>query len=82
MTAPADFRQYALNCMREAECADNAVMRLTMLGLARIWMEAALEMDSVILANDELARKDDATTQSTQITPEKRRGRQLGRPLS
>jgi hypothetical protein len=34
-------------------------------------MDTALEMDSVILANDELARKDDATTQSTQITPEK-----------
>jgi hypothetical protein len=71
MTAPTDFRQYALDCMREAENADDAAIRLIMLGLARIWMDTALEMDSVILAKDELARKDDATTQSTQITPEK-----------
>jgi hypothetical protein len=68
MTAPADFRQYALDCMREAECADNDVMRLTMLGLARIWMEAALETDqSVMRANEDLARKDGATIQSTPI---------------
>jgi hypothetical protein len=68
MTAPADFRQYALDCMREAERADDATMRLTMLGLARIWMGVALEMDQqLMLASDELARKDDATGQPTLI---------------
>ena len=45
MTTPAEYREMALDCMREAEGADSAVMRLTMVGLARIWMDLALEVD-------------------------------------
>lgn len=45
MTTPAEYREMALDCMREAEGADSAAMRLTMTGLARIWMDLALEAD-------------------------------------
>ena len=45
MTTPAEYREMALDCMREAESADNAMMRLTMVGLARIWMDLAVEVD-------------------------------------
>ncbi len=63
MITPADFRQYALDCMREADHADDAAMRLTMFGLARIWMDVALEMDRHSLAGDERAPKDHANGQ-------------------
>jgi hypothetical protein len=60
MTTPADFRQYALDCMREAECADHGATRLTMCGLARLWMGLALEMDQrAMLARDERRARDD-----------------------
>jgi hypothetical protein len=45
MTLHADFRQYALDCMREAESADNIATQLAMVGLARVWMDVALELD-------------------------------------
>ena len=45
MTTPAEYREMALDCMREAESADSAAMRLTMTGLARIWMDLALDVD-------------------------------------
>ena len=45
MSTPAEYREFALDCMREAECADSATMRLTMAGLARIWMQVALDME-------------------------------------
>ena len=43
MTTPAEYRQLALECMREAEGADHPLMRSNMMGLARIWMRLALE---------------------------------------
>ena len=42
MTTPAEYRQLALECMREAEGADHPLMRANMMGLARIWMRLAL----------------------------------------
>jgi hypothetical protein len=45
MTTPAEYRRFALECMREAERADDAAMRLSMAGLARVWMQVALELD-------------------------------------
>jgi hypothetical protein len=45
MSTPAEYREFALDCMREAECADSATMRLTMVGMARIWMRVALDME-------------------------------------
>lgn len=56
MTTPAEYRKFALDCMREAESADNAAMRLTMVGMARIWMDVALELDQRVMR----ARNDDA----------------------
>ena len=57
MTTPAEYRQFALECMREAEHADDAAMRLTMAGLARIWMQVAFELDKdAVLASDEATR--------------------------
>jgi hypothetical protein len=45
MVSPAEYREFALECMRDAECADDVGMRLTMFGLARIWMNVALELE-------------------------------------
>lgn len=55
MTTPAEYRKFALDCMREAESADNAAMRLTMVGMARIWMDVALELDQRVMraSNDD-----------------------------
>ena len=39
MTTPAEFRKFASDCMREAECADSVSMQWTMIGLARIGLE-------------------------------------------
>ena len=57
MTTPAEYRELALDCMREAERADSAEMRLTMVGLARIWMDLALELDQCLTPDDDDARK-------------------------
>jgi len=57
MTTAAEYRELALDCMREAEGADSAMMRLTMVGLARIWMDIALELDHRIMPeSDDEAR--------------------------
>ena len=56
MTTPAEYRKFALDCMREAQHADDAAMRLTMAGLARVWMQVASELDQdAMLASDEAA---------------------------
>lgn len=56
MTTPAEYRQLALDCMREADHADDVAIRLTMGGLARVWMGVALELDQHVME----ASKDDA----------------------
>jgi hypothetical protein len=55
MTTSAYYRKFALDCMREAESADDAAMRLTMVGMARIWMGVALELDKHVMraSNDD-----------------------------
>ena len=61
MSTPAEYRAFALDCMREAECADSATMRLTMAGMARIWMQVALEMERHVgLADDDPDHRTDA----------------------
>jgi hypothetical protein len=45
MSTPAEYRELALDCMREAEGADSVTMRVTMAGLAGIWMRLALDME-------------------------------------
>lgn len=52
MTTPADFRQYALDCMREAESADDIAMQLAMVGLARVWTDVASVWTDVALELD------------------------------
>ena len=61
MSTPAEYRELALDCMREAECADSATMRLTMVGLARMWMQVALEMEQHVgFAGDDPHDRTDA----------------------
>ena len=61
MSRPAEYRELALDCMREAEGADNATMRLTMVGLARVWMQVAVEMEQHGgLADDDPHHRTDA----------------------
>ena len=59
MSTPAEYREFALGCMREAECADSATMRLTMVGMARIWMRVALDMEQR-MADDGPHQRSDA----------------------
>ena len=57
MTTPAEYREFAIDCMRLAEGAENAGLRDIMMGLARVWMRTSLEVeDYVTLAGDEPAR--------------------------
>ena len=61
MSTPAEYREFALGCMREAECADSASMRLAMIDLARMWMRVALQMEQhVDLAGDDPHHRTDA----------------------
>jgi hypothetical protein len=57
MTTPADFREFADDCLRWAEDAEDAGQRDTLIGIARMWMETALTIDQyVTLAGDTPAR--------------------------
>ena len=57
MTTSADYREFAIDCMRLAEQEENAALRDTMMGLARVWFRTAMTMDQyVTLAGDDPAR--------------------------
>ena len=57
MTTPADYRGFALDCVRLAEQEDNAGLRDIMMGLARAWYRTAISMDQcVTMAGDDPAR--------------------------
>jgi hypothetical protein len=57
MTTPAEYREFAIDCMRLAEQEENAGLRDTMMGLARVWFRTALMMDEhVMVAGDDPAR--------------------------
>ena len=54
MTTPADYREFALDCMRWAEAEENAGLRDIMMGLARVWMRTSLDVGQyVTLAGDD-----------------------------
>jgi hypothetical protein len=53
MTTPADYRDFARDCLRWAEQAGDAAQSDTLIGIARMWMRTALIMEEqVTLAND------------------------------
>jgi hypothetical protein len=57
MTTPADYREFAIDCMRLAEQQENAGIRDIMMGLARVWYRTALTVDDYItLAGDDPKR--------------------------
>ena len=57
MTTPADYRDFAIDCMRLAEQQENAGIRDIMMGLARVWYRTALTVDDyVTLAGDDPKR--------------------------
>ena len=57
MTTPAEYREFAIDCMRLAEEEENAGLRDTMMGLARAWFRTAIMMDQhVTLAGNDPAR--------------------------
>jgi hypothetical protein len=60
MTTPAKYRQFALDCMREAEGTESAAMRQIMIGLSRIWMRTSLEAQQNLMAADESRASDSA----------------------
>jgi hypothetical protein len=53
MTTPADYREFARDCLRWAEQASDAAQSDTLMGIARMWMRTALIMEEhATLAND------------------------------
>jgi hypothetical protein len=53
MTTPADYREFARDCLRWAEQAGDAAQSDTLIGIARMWMRTALIMEEqATLAND------------------------------
>jgi hypothetical protein len=53
MTTPADYREFARDCLRWADQAGDAAQSQTLTGIARMWMRTALIMeDQVTLAKD------------------------------
>ena len=57
MTTPAEFREFALDCLHWAEDAKDAAQRDTLIGIARMWMNTAIVVDQyVTLAGDTPAR--------------------------
>ena len=57
MTTPAEYRAFALDCIREAEGAENGAMREIMMKLAHVWLRTSLEVERRVLAGDESARE-------------------------
>jgi hypothetical protein len=56
MTTPAEYREFALDCMRLAEGAEDAGLRNLMTDLARVWMRTASKVeDDITLAGDDPA---------------------------
>jgi hypothetical protein len=60
MTTPAEYRRFALDCMREAEGTESVAMREIMIGLSRIWMRTSLEAQQNLMAADDSRASDPA----------------------
>jgi hypothetical protein len=56
MTSSKDYREFAFECMRSAEKAEDEQTRKALFDMARLWMQAALEGNkSPTTTDDELA---------------------------
>ena len=56
MTTPAEYREFAQDCLRWADNAKDASERDTLIGVARMWLRTASLMDGhIILAKDPAA---------------------------
>jgi len=57
MTTPADYRDFAIDCMRLAEQEENAGLRDIMMGLAHVWYRTAITVDQyATMSGDDPAR--------------------------
>lgn|GEM_PF-3163750 len=45
MTTPTDFREFAIDCLHWAEDAKDPAQRDTLIGVARMWMLTASELE-------------------------------------
>ncbi len=53
MTTPAEYREFAFDCLRWADEAPDASQRDTMIGLGRLWMQTAIVVEQYLtLAGD------------------------------
>lgn len=48
-SSASDYREMAHECLRAADVTDDPVTRATLLGVAKIYMQAALSMDVAAL---------------------------------
>jgi hypothetical protein len=57
MTTPAEYREFAFDCLRWADEAHDAGQRDTLIGLGRVWMQTAIVVEQyVTLAGDDPMR--------------------------
>jgi hypothetical protein len=57
MTTPAEYREFAHDCLRWADEATDPGQRDTLIGIARVWtLTAAVVDDYVTLAGDDVLR--------------------------
>jgi len=53
MTTPAEYRAFAVECLRWADAAKDASQRETFIGLSRVWMRTSLIVeDAATLTNN------------------------------
>jgi len=45
MTSPKEYREFALECGKQAAATKDERLRKVLLGAARLWMETALEAE-------------------------------------
>ena len=66
MTTPAEYREFAIDCMRLAEQEEIVELRDTMMGLARARFRTAIMMDQhVPTVGDDLHDRKSCATRST-----------------
>jgi hypothetical protein len=58
VVTPAEMREFALDCLRWAERADNASHRDLMLNVAKTWMGTASAIERRVAHGDMLASPD------------------------
>jgi hypothetical protein len=53
MTSPKEYRDFALECAKQATETKDEKLRAILLGTARLWMEAAMQVERSLALQDD-----------------------------